>query len=274
VQWNSNFNSDSNKQFQQATMAPPTKEPRIPTKEPRRTAPPTLIKPSTRSTSTQFASTNAEVKALVHTLQDHLTRNVNIPEIPEAKRTTLREEIQGMVTKKSNKETTEARELPRLRDMAKLTKLPGATKTSRGTWKHSAEIREPACQSINRIKSSKPPHNSPDGSAIAKFSNQEGEERNEAQKNEIKTKTPKEVEKHSSDNRKTQEHVESDNLLPLMDDSQSDASKMTLNNEENTEKLSVEETKDIEEDEQEQPSQINAQQETDKSKLETNQCFK
>jgi hypothetical protein len=152
-------------------------------------------------------------------LQDHLTRNVIIPEIPEAERTTLTEEIQGTVTKLSNKETTEARELSRLRDVAKLTKLPGATKTSRGTWKHSAKIREPVHQSIDRTKSSKPPHDSPDGSATAKFSNQEGEEINETQKNETKTNTPKEGEKHSSDNRKTQEHVESDNLLPSIDDS-------------------------------------------------------
>jgi hypothetical protein len=244
------------------------------------TAPPTLIKPSTRSTSTQLASTNAEVKALVHTLQEHLTRNVIVPEIPEAGRTTLREEIQGTVTKPSNKETTEARELSRLRDTAKLAKPPGATKTSRGTWKHSAEMRERACQSVDRIKLSKPPHDSPDGSAVAKFSDQKGEETNETQKNETKTNTPKEGEQCSSDNRETQEHAESDNLLPSMDDS--DASKTTLDNEENTEKLSVEETKDIEEDEeqpsqinaQQEPSQINAQQETDKKELKTNQCFK
>jgi hypothetical protein len=111
---------------------------------------------------------------------------------------------------------TEARELSRLRDIAKLTKLPGATKTSRGIWKYSAEIREPVYQSIDRIKSSKPPHNSPDGSAIAKFSNQEGEETNEIQKNETKTNTPKEGEQYSSDNRETQEHIESDKLLRLV----------------------------------------------------------
>jgi hypothetical protein len=110
-------------------------------KEPRKKKPSKLVKPNTRSSSKQFESDAAEVNALVRTLKHHLATNVTDEEIPQVDREQLNTEIKEITENVSAKRTTVGKILPRLRDIARTTTLPGAFKTSKGIWLYSEAIR-------------------------------------------------------------------------------------------------------------------------------------
>jgi hypothetical protein len=97
-----------------------------------------LVKPNTRSAYQQFRSDADEVTALLRTLEAQLEGN---EEIPQVEIEDLRTEIRGMPKELVDKQTTVRTVLPRLRRIATIVKLEGATKTSKGKWLYSEEIR-------------------------------------------------------------------------------------------------------------------------------------
>ena len=101
-----------------------------------------LVKPATRSSSKQFESDEAEVNALVRGLDSHLKENVKDEDIPQHTREQLRAELMSISQDTSEENTTVGKTLPRLRDTSRTTNMPGATKTLKGVWLYSEEVRE------------------------------------------------------------------------------------------------------------------------------------
>jgi hypothetical protein len=122
-------------------MAPPSKEQmkKKPTRKKSAKTSKKLVKPSTRSSSKQFESDTDEVNALISTLENHL---VTDEKITQDEREQLGSEIQKIAEDVSREQTTVGKILPRLRDIARTTNLPGASKTTKGIWLYSEEIRE------------------------------------------------------------------------------------------------------------------------------------
>ena len=110
-----------------------------------------LVKPNTRSTSQQFGSDADEVNALIRVLEDHLEGSEGNEDIPQVDINDLRTEIQGISKELIDEKTTVKKILPRLRHIATIIKLPGASKTSKGRWLYSEEIREEE-KAISRAK--------------------------------------------------------------------------------------------------------------------------
>jgi hypothetical protein len=78
---------------------------------------------------------------LVIALADHLKKNVSDEEISQTDKIQLRAETEGTIDDLAKEQTTNAKTLPRLRQMTNNTKVPGARKTTKGMWSHSEEIR-------------------------------------------------------------------------------------------------------------------------------------
>ena len=101
-----------------------------------------LVKPITRSSNKPFESDTAEVKASARGLWNHLEKNAKDEDIPQVERDQFRAEIEAIIHDISKELTTVGKTLPRLRDISKVTNMPGAMKASKGAWLYSEEIRE------------------------------------------------------------------------------------------------------------------------------------
>ena len=93
-----------------------------------------LVKPVTRSTTQQFGSDTDEVNALIRVLEDHLKGSEGKEDIPQVEIDDLRTEIRGVSEELRDEKTTVKKILPRLRQIAIIKKLPGASKNSKGIW--------------------------------------------------------------------------------------------------------------------------------------------
>jgi cobalamin biosynthesis protein CobT len=143
--------------------------------------------------------------------------NVKEEKIPKNEQEQLRTEIRGTKENLAKEHTTVAKTLPRLRHIASVINIPGASRTSKGTWLHSEDTRAgtrkhppPASQ-----ESRKEPQ-SPNLLESSQQSSQQSQQKEESQE-ETKEESQEETKEASQEDTQAQQNLTLLKLNPCFD---------------------------------------------------------
>jgi hypothetical protein len=137
--------------------------------------------------------------------------------IPKNEQEQLRTEIRGTKDNLAKEHTTVAKILPRLRHIASVINVPGASKTSKGTWLCSKDIRAGTRQ--NPPSASQEQRKEPQSPNLLKSSQESSQEsqQKEERQEEMKEESQEEAKEASQEDTQAQQNLTLLKLNPCFD---------------------------------------------------------